>query len=63
MQGTNGRLDVADPSDPIRSLRIPSQVIDGRLYVTDLRSIFFDRHYAMARIMPLLLAMKRFKVG
>ena len=39
-----------------------AQVIDGRLYITDLRSIFFDRHYAMARIMPLLLTMKRFKV-
>ena len=39
-----------------------AQVIDGRLYITDLRAIFFDRHYAMARIMPLLLAMKRFKV-
>ena len=39
-----------------------AQVINGRLYVTDLRSIFFDRHYAMARIMPLLLTMKRFKV-
>ena len=39
-----------------------AQVIEGRLYITDLRSIFFDRHYAMARIMPLLLAMKRFKV-
>jgi len=39
-----------------------AQVIDGRLYITDVRSIFFDRHYAMARVMPLLLAMKRFKV-
>ena len=39
-----------------------AQVISGRLYITDLRSIFFDRHYAMARIMPLLLAMKRFPV-
>eukprot|EP00966_Prymnesium_polylepis_P170978 3952123-Prymnesium_polylepis.1 len=39
-----------------------AQVINGRLYVTDLRAIFFDRHYAMARVMPLLLAMKRFPV-
>jgi hypothetical protein len=39
-----------------------AQVIDGRLYITDLRAIFFDRHYAMARVMPLLLAMKRFPV-
>ena len=39
-----------------------AQVINGRLYVTDLRSIFFDRHYAMARVMPLLLAMKHFAV-
>jgi protein glucosyltransferase len=39
-----------------------AQVIDGRLYITDLRSIFFDRHYAMARVMPLLLTMQRFKV-
>ncbi len=36
-----------------------AQVIDGRLYITDIRSIFFDRHYAMARIMPILLTMKR----
>lgn len=39
-----------------------AQVINGRLYVTDIRAIFFDRHYAMARVMPLLLAMKRFPV-
>lgn len=39
-----------------------AQVINGRLYITDLRAIFFDRHYAAARIMPLLLAMKRFPV-
>ena len=39
-----------------------AQVIGGRLYITDLRSIFFDRHYAMARVMPLLLALKRFPV-
>ena len=39
-----------------------AQVIDGRLYITDLRAIFFDRHYAMARVMPLLLTMKRWKV-
>ncbi|KAL1512259.1 hypothetical protein AB1Y20_005521 [Prymnesium parvum] len=39
-----------------------AQVIDGRLFITDVRAIFFDRHYAMARVMPILLAMKRFKV-
>jgi len=39
-----------------------AQVIGGRLYVTDLRAIFFDRHYAMARIMPLLLTMLRWPV-
>ena len=39
-----------------------AQVIGGRLYVTDIRSIFFDRHYAMARIMPLLLTMQRWPV-
>ena len=39
-----------------------AQVIDGRLYITDLRAIFFDRHYAMARVMPLLLTMKRWPV-
>ena len=39
-----------------------AQVIGGRLYITDLRAIFFDRHYAAARVMPLLLALKRFPV-
>jgi len=39
-----------------------AQVIGGRLYITDLRAIFFDRHYAMARVMPLLLAVKHFPV-
>jgi len=39
-----------------------AQVIGGRLYITDIRSIFFDRHYAMARVMPLLLTMKRHAV-
>ena len=39
-----------------------AQIIDGRLYITDIRSIFFDRHYAMARIMPILLTLKEHKL-
>ena len=35
------------------------QVHDGRLYVTDYAAIFFDRHYAPARIMPLLATLRR----
>ena len=30
------------------------QVVANRLYITDYRAIFFDRHYAPARIMLLL---------
>ena len=33
------------------------QVRQGRLYLTDYRAIFFDRHYAPARIMPMLEVM------
>ena len=39
-----------------------AQVIGGRLYVTDLRAIFFDRNYAMARVLPLLETLKRWPV-
>ena len=35
------------------------QVRQGRLYLTDYRAIFFDRHYAPARIMPMLEVMRR----
>ena len=35
------------------------QVHDGRLYVTDYAAVFFDRHYAPARIMPLLATLRR----
>jgi hypothetical protein len=29
------------------------------MYLTDYRAIFFDRHYAPARVMPLLAALRR----
>jgi len=35
------------------------QVSQGRLYVTDYRAIFFDRHYAPSRVMPLLDLLRR----
>ena len=35
------------------------QVVDGRLYITDYRAIFFDRHYAPSRIMPILETLRR----
>ena len=35
------------------------QIIDGSLYLTDYRAIFFDRHYAPARVMPLLETLRR----
>ena len=34
------------------------QVYKGSLYLTDYRAIFFDRHYAPARIMPMLEVMR-----
>ena len=38
------------------------QIVDGSLYLTDYRAIFFDRHYAPARIMPILDALSRHKL-
>jgi hypothetical protein len=35
------------------------QIYDGSLYLTDYRAIFFDRHYAPARIMPILETLRR----
>ena len=35
------------------------QIYDGNLYLTDYRAIFFDRHYAPARIMPILETLRR----
>ena len=35
------------------------QVKRGRLYVQDYRAIFFDRHYAPSRIMPILETLRR----
>jgi len=35
------------------------QVIKGSLYITDYRAIFFDRHYAPARILPILETLRR----
>ncbi len=35
------------------------QVIDGSLHLTDYAAIFFDRHYAPSRILPLLETLRR----
>jgi hypothetical protein len=35
------------------------QVVDGKLYITDYAAIFFDRHYAPARVLPLLDTLRR----
>ena len=35
------------------------QVVDGQLYITDYAAIFFDRHYAPARVLPLLDTLRR----
>ena len=35
------------------------QVHNGKLFVTDYAAIFFDRHYAPARVMPLLDTLRR----
>ena len=37
-----------------------AQWIDGRLYVRDVRAIFFDRTYAMARVLPLLTTLRAY---
>ena len=36
-----------------------AQVIKGNLFLTDYRAIFFDRHYAPSRVMPLLETLRR----
>jgi hypothetical protein len=36
-----------------------AQVIHGELYITDYRAVFFDRHYAPARVMPMLDVLRR----
>lgn len=38
------------------------QVVSGELYLTDYRAVFFDRHYAPARIIPMLEIMRRHKL-
>ena len=35
------------------------QIYRGSLYITDYRAIFFDRHYAPARVMPILETLRR----
>ena len=35
------------------------QVHEGKLYLIDYRAIFFDRHYAPARVLPLLETLRR----
>jgi len=39
-----------------------AQVHQGNLYITDYRAVFFDRHYAPARIIPLLEILKRHRL-
>ena len=39
-----------------------AQVRNGELYITDYRAVFFDRHYAPARVMPLLDVLRRHKI-
>ena len=38
------------------------QVVSNRLYITDYRAVFFDRHYAPARVMPMLDVLRRHKI-
>jgi len=40
-----------------------AQVVGGRLYINDYRAIFFDRHYAPARVMPLLELLRNHRWG
>ena len=39
-----------------------AQIRANELYITDYRAVFFDRHYAPARIMPLLDVLRRHKI-
>lgn len=59
---TRAGLRLAEQKCKVSTWCHRAQVIDGRLYITDIRAIFFDRHYAMARVMPLLLTLQRFKL-
>jgi hypothetical protein len=59
---TRAGLRLAEQKCKVSTWCHRAQVIDGRLYITDLRAIFFDRHYAMARVMPLLLTLQRFQL-
>ena len=59
---TRAGLRLAEQKCKVSTWCHRAQVIDGRLYITDVRAIFFDRHYAMARVMPLLLTLQRFKL-
>ena len=34
------------------------QIYENKLFITDYRAIFFDRHYAPSRVMPLLDLLK-----
>ena len=36
-----------------------AQIVSNELYITDYRAVFFDRHYAPARVMPLLDVLRR----
>ena len=38
------------------------QVHNNELYLTDYRAVFFDRHYAPARIIPMLHVLRRHKI-
>ena len=39
-----------------------AQIRNNELFITDYRAVFFDRHYAPARIMPLLDVLRRHKI-
>mmetsp|Transcript_30621 Transcript_30621/g.97961 ORF Transcript_30621/g.97961 Transcript_30621/m.97961 type:complete len:601 (-) Transcript_30621:199-2001(-) len=55
---TRSGLRLAEQKCKISTWCHRAQIIGGRLYITDIRAIFFDRNYAMARVMPLLLTLK-----
>ena len=56
---TRDGLRLAEQKCKISTWCHRAQIIGGRLYITDLRGIFYDRHYSMARVMPILETMRR----
>ena len=39
-----------------------AQIRDNQLFITDYRAVFFDRHYAPSRVMPLLDVLRRHRI-